>query len=221
MLNIALNIAVTWVALADMFLVTSIAMEIIAFITRPDYPRQHRESPSKLFPMKFLIGWIILWPIAAYGIITAMAKGQTFTEYLDEQAKREDEVQTKAKKVIEDARKAVALCPVEWHEFSTPHMKIMLLVRDLSGVKTPTHMIYVPNDPNKHIVCIHAMPEPTDSVPFRFLVNQSENILDAMKLCIEDVDWAHLCVPGLESARRKSWRQQLVKTHRRKHELRL
>lgn len=169
--------------------------------------------------MKFMALWFFVWPMAAVGIVMAMFRGQTFTEFLDERNKQAEARKAQAQKVVEDARKAVAACPVHWHEVDTTDMKILLLVRDMAGVQMPTHMVCIPKESDKHIVCIHAMPKPSDSTPFRFLDNQATNLSDAMKLCIEDVDWAYLCVPGLESARWIAWQREVTMIRRRKREV--
>lgn len=220
MLHTIMNIVLTWFALGVAFLVAFIGMEIIALITRPEYRDvKYSKGDPKMSVSGFLAMWFIIWPLAAYGIIRAFIKNQTFTEYLADHDKMMKELQAKAKKFAEDARGIAKDSTHEWHQFAAPNTNIMLLVRDMSGRKVPTHMIYVPEDPAKHIVCIHAMPKPSDSVPFRFLDNQTGNVPDAMKLCLEDVDWASLCVPGMESRRRARWGMERSMIRGRKKEL--
>jgi hypothetical protein len=211
-MNAFLNVLVTWFFLGFLFLVVFVIMEIIAIITRPEY----MESKSMDKPMpsmaRFLAMWFTIWPWAAYVIIQALIRNQTPTEYLDAQEKRRSEVKASAKKVIENARKAVSESSFVWHIFVQPQGRFMLLMRNLSGSYIPTHMIYLPTEPDKRVVCMHAMPDPAHSVPFRFLDNVEGSVDQAVKLCLEDVDWAHLCVPGLEDARKKCWQAEVIKS---------
>lgn len=205
MLNLISNIVLTWFALGITFLLAFLGMEIIAFITRPDYHKNVKLSSSKVPVVDFLTLWFAVWPIAAYGIIKAVINNQTLTEYLTERSER---LQAKIKKVVENARKVALESPYMWHLITQPNGQMMLLVRNLSGLETPTHVIWIPRESSKQVVCFHAMPDPSMAIPFHVLANAEGVTEQATKLCLDDIDWAHLCVPGMEIDRKRCWKKE-------------
>ena len=179
-----------------------ILTEIAPLLLRLDYPHPDTSDNRELPPIPYMmLFWLCAWPVFATLWVIGMFQGRTLTQQLDHIMKKMDdstqEMKKKAaqiRKVAEqDATAIIRDTPSFWQESLTlPIGSTQALLRKLPAELLMSHFIIL--HPNQTISCLRVATVATDSFVWKTVTSEAE----AKALCEADLEWALLCVKGME-----------------------